>query len=46
MTDVSDDAICLRLDDRLPRAEDWDNEVVWSTDLGQDFWKDVEGLPS
>ena len=46
VTDVTDWDICLRLDDPLPGAEPWDNEIVWCTADGQDFWRDVERLSS
>jgi hypothetical protein len=46
VTEVTDLVVCLRLDDLLPGAEEWDNEVVWSLDEGQDFWRDVERLSS
>lgn len=46
VVDVSEDVVCLRLDDPLQGSEEWDNEVVWRADEGQDFWKDVERLSS
>lgn len=45
VADVSYGAITLRLDDPLPGAEEWDNEVVWGDGVGRDFWEDVERLP-
>lgn len=44
VADVSCGAISLRLDDPLPGAEEWDNEVVWGDGVGRDFWEDVERL--
>jgi hypothetical protein len=46
VVDVSFGAISLRLDDPLPGAEEWDNEVVWSDDDdAPNFWADVALLP-
>lgn len=42
VVDVSDGNVSLRLDETLAGAEDWDNEVVWSTRDGDDFYADVE----
>jgi hypothetical protein len=44
ITDVSQGVVSLRLDDPLPGAEEWDNEIVWSADFGQDIWKDAAPL--
>ncbi|HEX3737126.1 MAG TPA: hypothetical protein VHV53_06250 [Solirubrobacterales bacterium] len=40
---VEDDLAEVLIDES---AEEWDNEVVWSIDMGQEFWRGVEGLPS
>lgn len=45
VADVSHGAISLRLDEPLPGAEEWDNEIVWGDGVGRDFWEDVERLP-
>jgi len=44
ITDVSQGAVSLRLDNPLPGAEEWDNEIVWSADLGQDIWTNAAPL--
>jgi hypothetical protein len=47
--------ICLRMDEHLDGAEEWDNEIVWSADEDQDattgkpsaavpFYRDTEPL--
>jgi hypothetical protein len=46
VADVSEGSVSLRLDDLLPGAVEWDNEVVWSEGVGRGFWEDVERLPS
>lgn len=42
----SAEAVSLRLDDPLAGAEEWDNEIVWTEELGQDIWQDAAPLPS
>ena len=32
VTDASDSSVCLKMDEHLSGAEEWDNEVVWSSD--------------
>jgi hypothetical protein len=44
IAEVSPEAVSLRLDEQLPGAEEWDNEIVWSADFGQDIWTDAEAL--
>lgn len=34
--------VCVRMDEHLPGAEEWDNEVVWSVGDGDDPARDVE----
>jgi hypothetical protein len=46
VADVSEGSVGLRLDDPLPGAEEWDDEVVWSEGVGRGFWEDVERLRS
>lgn len=41
VTDVTDGRVSLKVDTPLPGAEQWDNEVVWDTEAGDDFWGDV-----
>jgi len=44
VADVSCGSVSLRLDDPLPGAEEWDNEIVWGDGVGRNFWEDVERL--
>lgn len=46
VADVSEGSVSLRLDDPVPGAEEWDNEIVWSEGVGRGFREDVERLPS
>jgi hypothetical protein len=32
ITEADEDYVCLRMDEHLPGAEEWDNEVVWSAE--------------
>ncbi len=36
------EAVCVRLDEFLPGAEDWDNEVCWYPQNGDDPSADLE----
>jgi hypothetical protein len=42
VTCVDSDVLCLRLDEHLPGAEEWDNEVVWSIRDGDDPSLDLQ----
>jgi len=50
VTEATDSLITLRMDEALPGAEEWDNEVCWTPDdieaadqtVAAVFYKDVE----
>jgi hypothetical protein len=50
VTEATDSLIALRLDESLPGAEEWDNEVCWTSDdiesadqtVAAVFYEDVE----
>lgn len=50
VTEATDSLIALRLDELLPGAEEWDNEVCWTSDdieaaeqtVAAVFYEDVE----
>ena len=35
---------CVRMDDYVPGAEDWENEIVWSVGDGDDPADDIEAV--
>jgi hypothetical protein len=45
IVEATPEAVSLRLDDPQPGAEEWDNEIVWSAELGQDIWDEAAPLP-
>lgn len=38
VTYADDHTVCLRMDDHLPGAEEWDNEIVWS-EATSNLWR-------
>jgi hypothetical protein len=36
------EVFCVRMDEPIPGAEDWDNEVIWSVRDGDDPTRDVK----
>lgn len=44
VTSADQDVVCVRMDDFIAGAEDWDNEIVWSLRDGDDVLRDVEVL--
>jgi len=45
VADVTDDAVCVRVDQPLPGAEAWDNEIVWrQEDLPEPVAEALAGL--
>lgn len=35
---ADDASVCVRMDDHLPGAEEWDNEIVWTSDEADFRW--------
>jgi hypothetical protein len=44
VTDASPDVVCMHMDDYLPGAETWDNEIVWTID--NDYDENGEPAPT
>jgi len=44
VTDASPHVVCMHMDDYLPGAEDWDNEIVWTID--NDYDENGEPAPT
>jgi hypothetical protein len=46
VTDTTAGNISLRMDEYLPGAEEWANEILWSDDFGERaaFWQDTESI--
>ena len=39
------ETFCVRMDQHLPGAEDWDNEIVWSVYDGDNPMRDIAYAP-